>query len=187
MLQPPGRGLAESDPGPRRHRWRDPNPGTVPGRCTRGPPRPGGRHVTAEPPSTAPGRRRDSRAGFSLVEAIVALAVLAVILGALVPAFAQNLRTNTDSEKRTAAVAIAQQEVDNLRASSNWPSSGTTRQVQSGQGTYETVLNYQRYCDGGTCFDGARIVTVEVRFNDRTIYEVETVFTLLDEVGDQPD
>lgn len=142
--------------------------------------------MTARTPHRTNASLRD-QSGFSLVEAVVALVVLAVILAALLPAFTRNMQANTDSEKRTAAVAIAQQEIDNLRATSNWPSSGSTKDVDSGQGTYETVLTYERYCRGATCFDGARLVSVEVRFNDRSLYEVETVFTLLDDVGAEPD
>ena len=123
------------------------------------------------------------RPGFSLVEAIVALVFLAVVLTALVPAFASNMRVNTVNEIRTGAVAVAQQEVDNLRAIDTWPASPIVRNVTTGIGTYESRLTYQPYCDGVTCFAGARDVTVEVRHNGRLYYRVQTVFTSLDATG----
>ncbi len=123
-----------------------------------------------------------ARPGFSLVESIVALTVLAVILGALIPAMAQGVRVNSQNEIRTGAVAVAQQEVDNLRAlpSASWPASGTTTNIATGTTTYSSRLTYVPYCEGATCFVGARLVTVEVLHNGRPHYRVQTVFTALD-------
>ncbi len=120
------------------------------------------------------------RSGFSLVEAIVALGILAVLLGAVVPSFARNVRLNTDSELRGWAVAVAQEELDALRASGSWPASGSQRTVTAGQATFTAHLTYARYCQGAVCYDGARHVSLEVRHAGQTLYIVETVFTVLD-------
>ncbi|TVR64102.1 MAG: type II secretion system protein [Gemmatimonadales bacterium] len=122
---------------------------------------------------------RDRR-GFSLIEAIVALAILAVVLGAVVPTFARNVRLNTDSELRGWAVAVAQEELDALRASGSWPASGSQQTVTAGEATFTSHLAYERYCQGSVCYDGARHVSLEVRHGGQTLYTVETVFTVLD-------
>lgn len=125
-------------------------------------------------------KRMAVRPGFSLVEAVVALTFMAVVVSAMVPAFANNVRINTVNEIRTGAVAVAQQEVDNLRALSTWPTSGQSRTITTGLGNYTSTLWHQPYCNGGVCFAGARHVTVEVSLNGRAYYRVETVFTTLD-------
>jgi Tfp pilus assembly protein PilV len=124
-----------------------------------------------------------ARAGFTLVEAIVALVFLAVVLMALLPAFANNMHVNTTSEIRSGAVAVAQQEVDNLRAADTWAASPIERNVVTGSGTYQSRLTHQPYCDGGSCFAGARDVTIEVRHNGTLYYRARTVFTSLDATG----
>lgn len=124
------------------------------------------------------------RAGFTLVETVVALSLLAIAIAAMLPAMVQAMRANTESEIRTGAVAVAQQEVDNLRAQSGtWPSSGQTRAIAAGNATYQSTLSYQQYCEGAKCFTGARTVTVEVRHNGKLYYRVQTVFTSLDATG----
>jgi len=124
-----------------------------------------------------------ARPGFTLVEAIVALVFLAVMLTALLPAFANNMRANSVNEIRTGAIAVAQQEVDNLRAVGTWPSSPIVTNVATGNGTYQSTITYSQYCNGATCYVGARDVTVEVRHNGRLYYRVRTVFTSLDATG----
>lgn len=129
-------------------------------------------------------RPRLGRDGFTLVEALVALGLMGVILSALLPTFANNLRINTESELRTDAVQVAQVELDRLRALSTWPATGSTTTVVTELATYETELTHALYCAGGTCFQGAREVTVEVRHRGRVLYRVTTVFTSLDGSGD---
>lgn len=124
-----------------------------------------------------------SRGGFTMVEAIVALALLGIMLTALLPSFVQNIQVNTQSELRTDAVAVAQVEMDRLRAVGAWPATGTKRTVTTELATYETELTYALYCRDGTCFQGARRVQVEVRHNGRRLYQATTVFTSLDGSG----
>lgn len=124
-----------------------------------------------------------NRGGFTLVETVVALSLLAIALGSLLPAMTQAIRANTESEIRTGAIAVAQQEIDNLRALDTWPTSGLTVTVTTGSATYTSTLTHQAYCEGATCFAGARLVEVEVRHNGRLYYRVQTVFTELDPTG----
>lgn len=123
------------------------------------------------------------RDGFGLAEAIVALALLGVMLGGLLPAFALSIRANTTSELRTGAVAVAQQELDDLRVVTTWPADGHVKTVQTGAATYQVEFTIQEYCDAGSCFAGARSVAVEVSHNGNSLYRVETVFTSLDVPG----
>lgn len=123
------------------------------------------------------------RSGVGLTEAIVALALFAVVLTALLPGFTNQYRANTTNELRTGAVAVAQQQLDNLRAASTWPATGTVDTVTTGTATYEAVLRYERFCEGATCYPGARHVIMEVRHNGRALYRVETVFTMLDDTS----
>lgn len=124
--------------------------------------------------------RLGSVEGFTLVEALVALALLGVMLTALLPSFVQNIQVNTQSELRTDAVAVAQVEMDRLRALGTWPATGTKREVTTELATYETELTYSLYCRDGTCFQGARQVQVEVFHRNRSLYRATTVFTSLD-------
>jgi general secretion pathway protein I len=53
-------------------------------------------------------RRRGRQAGFTLIEIVVALAILAVALGALFQAFSTGLRATTVADRQAAAVILAQ-------------------------------------------------------------------------------
>ncbi|MBS3933627.1 MAG: prepilin-type N-terminal cleavage/methylation domain-containing protein [Truepera sp.] len=118
--------------------------------------------------------------GFTLIEAVIAVAILAIILASVIPAFVNYLNINTASEVRTGAVAVAQRLLDDLRAVSAWPPSGTVTTVATGQRAYSAILTHSQFCYGGRCFSGARRVRVEVSYAGRTYYQVETVFTQLD-------
>ncbi len=54
--------------------------------------------------------------GFTLVEALVAMAVFALGLSALMPLAVTNVRANQGAGVRTQAVALAQEKVEHLRA-----------------------------------------------------------------------
>lgn len=126
---------------------------------------------------------RDLREGFGIIEAVVSLVILGIILAAILPAFVNNMRINTDGEIRTNAVAVGQQTMDDLRGRETWLASGTQQVVEMGGSLYTATLVHDRYCEGEDCFDGARQVSVEVRHNGRVLYRVETVFTALDATG----
>ena len=123
---------------------------------------------------------RGTRCGFTLVEAVVAVAVVGILIAGVGGAFASYLRVNTESEIRTGAVAAAQTVVDRLRGDGAWPPSGSALAVTSHGREYEVELRHETYCRDDGCFADARILEVEVRHGGRTRYEVSTVFTQLD-------
>ncbi len=124
-----------------------------------------------------------SEEGFGLIEAVVSLVILGVMMASLLPALANNMQINTTSDLRTGAVAVAQEVLDELRANEeDWPESGFEDDVDTGRGIYTYELEHEQFCDGD-CFDGARLVSIEVAHNGRLLYEVETVFTALDGAG----
>lgn len=124
------------------------------------------------------GRRNSREAGFSLLEAVVAVAVFGVVLAAVIPAFIYYAQTNLNSQRRTEAVVAAQQIVDGLRQTdfSLWPASGTVTSLAGGNTDYQATLTY---CTGtlNLCNDGARHLRVEVSKGAKVYYRVETVYT----------
>lgn len=126
--------------------------------------------------------RSANRAGFSLIEAIIAIVIVGIVLAGVVPAFVSNLRINTDNEARTGAVAAAQTVLDQFRVrpKGDWPASGSTESVDSHGRTYSVLVAYEAFCQGGTCYTGAELIDLEVSYGGRTRYTVSTVFTTLD-------
>jgi general secretion pathway protein I len=119
--------------------------------------------------------------GFTLLEALVALAILGIALAGLLPAFQTFLDANSVSEERSNAVAAAQQVMELLRQQdpSSLPSSGTStvETIQVGDHEYEVVATYCAEAD--YCSTAARHIVLEVSFAGNAVYQVETVFTQL--------
>ena len=59
--------------------------------------------------------------GLTIIEVLIAVAILGILLGGLIPSFVSNMRINTDSEVRSQAVQAAQTMLDALRADGAWP------------------------------------------------------------------
>jgi prepilin-type N-terminal cleavage/methylation domain-containing protein len=119
--------------------------------------------------------------GVTLVEALVALAILGIALTGVLPAFTTQTRANTRSHERASAVSAAQQIVEALRFEdpSALPSVGATapRLVTVGDLQFDVVT---RFCvEPGFCNDDSRHLTVEVQREGRLIYDVQTVYTRL--------
>ena len=128
------------------------------------------------------GRDRTSRlAGLSLIEAIIAMAIVGILLAGVVPAFVTNLRVNTDSEIRTGAVAAAQTVLDQFRVlpKSRWQESGTTVAVVSHGRSFDVLVQYGAFCQDGTCYANSNLIQLEVSHGSRSRYAVSTVFTEL--------
>lgn len=116
--------------------------------------------------------------GLTLIEAVIALAILAVVMVGVIAGFASFSQANTRMELRSGAVAAAQQVLDELRTGGTWPASMT---VDSGLRTYQVAINV---CATGTsgCRSSAtaRHVRLEVSHEGTIHYEVETVYTQFD-------
>lgn len=120
--------------------------------------------------------------GLTLIEAVIALAVLGIALAAIIPAFTNYVRVNTNSEVRTGAISAGQQALESLRQRTfaNWPESGSTEITSSGDRDYEVAISY--------CFQGEldclsegqmRHVKLEVRHGGKVRYELETIYTAI--------
>jgi general secretion pathway protein I len=125
-------------------------------------------------------RPTDSR-GFTLLESVVALAILGIALAGMLPCFQRFMDANTSSEEHSNAVAVGQEIMEFLRQQDpgSLPTSGDSgvQTMRVGLHEYEFVV---KYCEVSTyCGTASRHVVVEVRFAGKIIYEVESVFTRL--------
>lgn len=124
--------------------------------------------------------RRD---GLSIIEAVIAVSLLAIALTSILPAMTNFSRINTQQEVKTGAVVAAQQVLDRLRQADfdTWPQNGETQTVEVNAATYDVNISY---CSAGSsdCYSTtfARHVNLEVEHHDKTVYEVETVYTRFD-------
>ena len=119
--------------------------------------------------------------GLSLLEALIAVALLGVILASLTPVFLTFLDANTRAEERTGAMAIAQQRLEELRRQepAGLPDSGSSplEVVIAGDREFEVVTHY---CGKPVyCTPDSRHLLVEVSYGGFEIYAVESVFTTL--------
>lgn len=116
--------------------------------------------------------------GFTLVEALFAMAILGVALASILPSFLTFLDTNSLSEERSDAVAAAQLVMEELRERdpASLPTSGSSavRLVPVGSREFEVVTIF--CADSSLCAAARRHVSVEVTFGGRVIYDVSSVF-----------
>lgn len=120
--------------------------------------------------------------GFTLLEVLVSITILALVSASIGPTFHHFFRVNSQMERRTAAIAAAQQMLDNLRFTNpeNLPTSGTgsTETVTISQYTFAVTPEFctvSMYCTGTS----TRHISVSVNFAGNVIYELETVYTAL--------
>jgi type II secretory pathway pseudopilin PulG len=135
-------------------------------------------------------------AGFSYVEAVVALIFTLILLAATGPLFWNQRERNTNSQMRTGASAVAQRVLEQQRLvfRNGLPplDEGTTPTTQTMMGhTYQVNVQIREFA--GQNADGtlncttvadansrARCVRVEVRnASNVVVYDVQTVFTQL--------
>ena len=123
------------------------------------------------------------RRGLTFTEVVIAVAVIAIAITGIVPAFISYVQVNSRTEVRTGAVAVAQQTLDGLRASpfNTWPASGTEQVIDSGLGNYTARITYCLPTDPG-CLSTAdsRQVQVVIFLDGEVFYRVETVYTKFD-------
>lgn len=119
--------------------------------------------------------------GMTLVEVLVALAILGVVMTAVLPAFMMQLRSNDLNQLRAGAVVAAQTTIEDLRFEdpAGMPATGSSgaQLVTVGDHRYEVVTSYcvrPEYCS-----DQGRHLQVEVFFEGRRLYHAETVYSQL--------
>lgn len=117
--------------------------------------------------------------GFTIVEALLGVAITGIVLMGLLPTFLTCLDVNTHNEERMGAAAVAQQTVEALRQAdpTTLPSSGSSpvQVVTVDDRDYEVVTHYctvSEYCDTDT-----RHLLTEVTYGGKTLASVETVYT----------
>lgn len=136
-----------------------------------------------------------SDSGLSLVEALAALTIFLVVLGFMIPMFANQRLSTINNEIETGAIAVSQQILDRLRQADigALPSSGTvtTLPLLSGQSVADSITSVTQmgkpysaaisYCPNtptdNYCNSNARHIKVQVSYNAQVIYTVETVYT----------
>ncbi|CAN5771197.1 hypothetical protein BH24DEI2_BH24DEI2_03900 [soil metagenome] len=121
-----------------------------------------------------------NKKGMTVIEAIVAIAILSIVMAAVLPAFMTFAQTNQRSELRSGAVIAAQQVMDTMRRVQDTDFVGTHK-VDSGLRTYDVTTSI---CAPGSagCLStqNAKHIRLEVQYAGKTYYSVETVFTQLD-------
>lgn len=120
--------------------------------------------------------------GFTLIEVLVALALLALVSAGIVPSFLRFVRYNTQMEVKSGALQAAQLVLDNLRFSNpaDLPSEGSSPEevVNINGRNYKVTVSYctvAAYCSS----DNTRHLKAMVYLGSKKLYEVETVYTRL--------
>ncbi|MCI0430487.1 MAG: prepilin-type N-terminal cleavage/methylation domain-containing protein [Rhodospirillales bacterium] len=93
--------------------------------------------MTESPSPAGKPRFRKCRRGFTLIEIVVALAILAVALGALFQAFSGGLRATAVADRRAAAVMLAQSLLD--RIGQDIPLAAGEQAGESGDGLHWSI------------------------------------------------
>jgi type II secretory pathway pseudopilin PulG len=119
--------------------------------------------------------------GFSLLEALLAVALVATVVMGLLPAFIVCKDVNSHNAVRTGAVAAAQRVLESHRRTppDTMPSSGSSaiQTITVGERDYEVVTHF---CDAPAwCDNQTRHLVVEVDYGNETVLRAETVFTKL--------
>lgn len=116
--------------------------------------------------------------GLTLVEVLVAIALLGILMAAILPVFTGNMMSNQVSESRTQANLAISTVFDQMRSQS------IAALPQSGSQVKETVVNGQAYkvnityCRVSTyCSATSRMITAEVKNGAKVIGNAETIFT----------
>lgn len=103
--------------------------------------------------------RRQPQTGFTLVEVLVALAILAIALAAVLRAMGQSIDLTTDLRDRTVALWAAEERATERLLRAQWPDLDTT------EGTMEFGEREWRWRErvSATPFPELRRVDIEIR------------------------
>lgn len=119
--------------------------------------------------------------GFTLLEALVAMGLMAILLVGVLPTFSVLLAANTRNEERTGAVAVGQQVMEQLRQEeiADLPEDGAVGpQIVSVDGRDYEVRTW--YCLAEQfCGEDSRHVLIEVNYGGQTVFAIESVYTQL--------
>ena len=128
-----------------------------------------------------------SEVGFTLVEVIVALAIMGVVIAASTTSFMTHLRANYSAEIVFEGEQATQSVIDDLRyvEVSSLPDSGTDapRSISMNElrdfQVYVTYCPEEVYCSS----DMVRHLRVRADYRGEAVYETETVFTQFEKGG----
>lgn len=121
-------------------------------------------------------------AGFTLLEVLVSMVIFSIASAAMAQSFLTHLTMNNRSERRSEAIASAQQVLDQIRTEdpTSLPASGSASPVTVTMGprTYTVTATY---CGDNTfcTSNNIRHIGIEVAYRNTVIYEVETVYSQL--------
>ena len=91
---------------------------------------------------------RNSQRGFTLVEVLVALVIIAIILLGNMAALSLSYRRNLQNIFRDEAVKVAQEAMEAYRDNASCPSSPVTRQIRNYQQQFQVACNPTSLMDG---------------------------------------
>jgi len=120
-------------------------------------------------------RRQAKHAGFTLMEVLIALAVLAIALGAIIQSVAANTSNAAYLRDRTFAHWVAMNRVAEMQALNEWPAKGTdrgTEQMANFEWNWQLIIN-----DAG--LDNIRQIQVEVRRDRNDKQALATIIALV--------
>lgn len=127
-------------------------------------------------------RGSENQCGFTLIEVLFALVLFGIVLIGIAPIFIMQAKINTQSELRTNAAVVAQQQLDAIRFRpiDSIPSSGTVgpEVIELDGRNFDVTTTYcanAAYCQSAS----NRHVVVTVSYKGEQQYEVQTVYTRL--------
>ncbi len=122
--------------------------------------------------------RDSNQRGFTLLEVLVSLSILAIALSSLMPVFASLSKFNTQMDFKTKAIAAGQERMESIRESdhSTIPTSGSVDTNHVIDGT--PLLLTTTYCETSSfCTGDNKHISIDIIHNGNKIHELETVFT----------
>lgn len=115
--------------------------------------------------------------GFSIVELMIAMAILGIIGGAILSLQMANVNANTQTEIRMQGTSVVRQGMEELRARDVLPVSGSeTSEITNGR-TFQVIKEFCPTTNDPPCTDTSIHVRVTAKFNGKAITSADTVFT----------
>lgn len=120
-----------------------------------------------------------SEKGFTLIETLVALGILALAISAAISQLANNLKNNLSSQIRYEAVQAAQSVLDDMRFQDVTTLNTTQNSnVTVGNRTYAVTAEICKRSDLCISTD-VRHIAVQVSYKSQKVYETDTVYSKL--------